>query len=375
MDSDSDSGTSSPGASRGWRQSTRISDGVYACTAHSGKKVVVKAFPQDRDCWDATLASSGVATLFLPGKHNLDPAAVVPELVFNGKDPRQWPPHTRLGRSGLVACDADLTHEGVPIPNSRERLTAADESGIRRVITEPIATLVDEETGEDYVPAFIRVLPLHTRDVVVVSEQLQQCRLLKSGSEDVKAVFLWLCKLAEILCDVGVHLADLKADNIVYSRSADGKIQPKLIDWDQLVYYGVGGNYYREAPRSCTSFFNYVVLMLERTPDRFHKLLECKAVRTVYEAGVKTLKLVPDPTGRGRPTRARAFLPLEALTAANIAMCDPFRPFPRLRSPRDHRYATMYGWNLPPDWGDIDLDFTQAWVAVDPAFANAPLAL
>ena len=355
-DSDSSAGVIAP---PGWLDVVQIAPGVHAATGRDGRRVVIKAFLPDHDYRDANLAAAGIGTLLLPDQGKFDPNTVVPNLVFTGREPRQYPPCKRLGTSGLVYCDAELTDEGVALPNTRKR------------------SVVDDDTGTEYVPKAIRVLPLHTRDISVISECLEQCRLLKPGSEDVTIVFEWLCDLAETLSDYGVHLTDLKADNMVCTRPA-GKLQPKLIDWDQVVHYGIGGDYRREEPRSCTTFFNYVHLMLANDPDRLHTLLECGAARTVYEAGLATLKLVFDPSGRASPEHppvAKAYLPLEALTTANIAMCDPRLPTVRPALTADRRYAIQYGWNLPPEFGNLDMEYTWAWVAVDPTFAAAPMAL
>ena len=355
-DSDSSAGVIAP---PGWLDVVQIAPGVHAATGRDGRRVVIKAFLPDHDYRDANLAAAGIGTLLLPDQGKFDPNTVVPNLVFTGREPRQYPPCKRLGTSGLVYCDAELTDEGVALPNTRKR------------------SVVDDDTGTEYVPKAIRVLPLHTRDISVISECLEQCRLLKPGSEDVTIVFEWLCDLAETLSDYGVHLTDLKADNMVCTRPA-GKLQPKLIDWDQVVHYAIGGDYRREEPRSCTTFFNYVHLMLAKDPDRLHTLLECGAARTVYEAGLATLKLVFDPSGRASPEHppvAKAYLPLEALTTANIAMCDPRLPTVRPALTADRRYAIQYGWNLPPEFGNLDMEYTWAWVAVDPTFAAAPMAL
>ena len=355
-DSDSSAGVIAP---PGWLDVVQIAPGVHAATGRDGRRVVIKAFLPDHDYRDANLAAAGIGTLLLPDQGKFDPNTVVPNLVFTGREPRQYPPCKRLGTSGLVYCDAELTDEGVALPNTRRR------------------SVVDDDDGTEYVPKAIRVLPLHTRDISVISECLEQCRLLKPGSEDVTIVFEWLCDLAETLSDYGVHLTDLKADNMVCTRPA-GKLQPKLIDWDQVVHYAIGGDYRREEPRSCTTFFNYVHLMLAKDPDRLHTLLECGAARTVYEAGLATLKLVFDPSGRASPEHppvAKAYLPLEALTTANIAMCDPRLPTVRPALTADRRYAIQYGWNLPPEFGNLDMEYTWAWVAVDPTFAAAPMAL
>lgn len=354
-DSDSSAGVVAP---PGWLNVVQIAPGVHAATGREGRRVVIKAFLPDHDYRDANLAAAGIGTLLLPDQGKFDPNTVVPNLVFTGREPRQYPPCKRLGTSGLVYCDAELTDEGVALPNTRKR------------------SVVDDHTGTEYVPKEIRVLPLHTRDISVISECLEQCRLLKPGSEDVTIVFEWLCDLAETLSNYGVHLTDLKADNIVLTRSPE--LQPKLIDWDQVVHYAIGGDYKHEEPRSCTTFFNYVNLMLKKDPDRLHTLLECGAARTVYEAGLATLKLVFDPSGRASPEHppvAKAYLPLEALTAANIAMCDPRLPTVRPALTADRRYAIQYGWNLPPEFGNLDMEYTWAWVAVDPTFAAAPMAL
>jgi len=356
-DSDSSAGMVAPS---GWQDLVQIAPGVYAATGRGGTRVVIKAFHDHRD---ANLAAAGIGALLLPDQGKFDPNAVVPNLVFVGREARQYPPCKRLGTSGLVYCDAELTDEGVALLNTRKR------------------SVVDDDDGTEYVPKEIRVLPLHTRDISVVSERLEQCRLLKPGSEDVTIVFKWLCGLAETLSNYGVHLTDLKADNIVYTRppgDPKGKLQPKLIDWDQVVHYAIGGDYRREEPRSCTTYFNYVNLMLANDPDRLHTLLECGAARTVYEAGLETVKLVFDPSGRAsleRPPVAKAYLPLEALTTANIALCDPRPPTVPPALTTDHRYAIQYGWNLPPGFGNLDMEYTWAWVAVDPTFAAAPMAL
>ena len=113
-DSDSSAGMVAP---PGWRDLVQLAPGVHAATGRDGRRVVIKAFPPDHDYRDANLAAAGIGALLLPDQGKFDPNAVVPNLVFVGREARQYPPCKRLGTSGDPCPGAKLLGEVISTEN------------------------------------------------------------------------------------------------------------------------------------------------------------------------------------------------------------------------------------------------------------------
>lgn len=265
---------------------------------------VVKAF---RDKEEEYNTAAGLGALLLA-----DEGGSAPRLEFVGpKDARiRTEPCYELGKSGLAAFDAADVRDGTPMPNTEEW---------------PIVN----EFGKRVVPPMVVVLPIRVEGSVVVSERMKPCTELKRTGDDTAKVILWLHSLAKRLAGHNVHLTDLKADNVIVNKRG----RPYLIDWDQVVYFEPRGDS-NPKPRCCTSFFNYVHWLMSDagTMDAFVEMLRTdpptddgatnvvNVFSFVYNAGLYSV-IDEEPC-------AKAYLPLEALTKANIAMCVQPAPQP-----------------------------------------------
>ena len=262
-------------------------------------QVVTKRFGTEED---AVLAAAGLGALLHANRGNSAPG-----LTFTGKTLRPGP-HTTILNSGLGIYDAATVKEGVPMPNIRE-------------------WKVPTESGKMVVPRFVVVLPVYTGIMEVLSKRMLPCTKLELEGDATARVLLWLNAVAKQLAKHNVHMTDLKADNII----VDSKGQPYLIDWDLVVYYDPVGDHSRAEPRSCTSFFNYVALLMNDpdSAEAFFNIMNedepdddgsewssegklYNVFKLVYYAGLHSV-IDQDPC-------AKAYLPLEGLTLANIAM-------------------------------------------------------